>query len=243
MVFSEFGLAHSDAAFSAQWRAIREPHPRLPHTMAEEGDYRGQYVRIVKTSRDDLNGTVGLVLSTLDETTGRYAVRLDGPGDSPGGRVLAMKPANLFPLGDTADARDSTAMPPASPGRSAARKRKAQAGAPSAASKVCNHVLIALMVAWAFVRRHVAGLTKRCRGQGRAEARREAKKAKRRKAAVAEESKMTTAQLKCRRVEQVRVCGWGGMGCAGGCAGVRRCGRMWEDVRAVLGVDGGHGAW
>ena len=204
--------------------------------MAEEGDYRGQYVRIVKTSRDDLNGTVGLVLSTLDETTGRYAVRLDGPGDSPGGRVLAMKPANLFPLGDTADARDSTAMPPASPGRSAARKRKAQAaGAPSAASKVCNHVLIALMVAWAFVRRHVAGLTKRCRGQGRAEARREAKKAKRRKAAVAEESKMTAAQLKCRRVEQVRVCGWRGMGgvwedvSGGGCLG--GCGRMCGQCR------------
>ena len=66
--------------------------------------YVGKRVRIVNTSREDLNGSEGLA-QTFDD--GRYTVRLDK------GSLAAFKPANLEEIkGTSSSPRRETASPP-----------------------------------------------------------------------------------------------------------------------------------
>lgn len=54
-------------------------------------------VEIVGTSRDDLNGQIGVV-TTFDEAKGRYGVKLDS------GKSVSFKPANIQPVEEEAKA-------------------------------------------------------------------------------------------------------------------------------------------
>ena len=69
--------------------------PLLEETIRTECPLLGKRVMITGTSRDDLNGRVGVARS-FDDANGRYVVRLHGVGEGKSAmQELKVKPTNL----------------------------------------------------------------------------------------------------------------------------------------------------
>ena len=82
----------SKACQVVHWRdgGHKEECAKLKAEAKPPANFNGLRVWITNTSKQDLNGRVGKVVSDLDETTGRYTVQVDGLA-----RRLALKPKNL----------------------------------------------------------------------------------------------------------------------------------------------------